>query len=117
MFGLIFKFSIAFVLSYFILSMNIANKPVFYHLSKLTGPVGQGIQQTIGKSVKRSFIKSKELGKQLFSSSEPKVFGDAVKSKQSAVRKKVYKARNSHLIKEELRRDEKIQLDRLIDKN
>tara|TARA_Y100000385_G_C12993829_1_gene594057 strand:+ start:52 stop:405 length:354 start_codon:yes stop_codon:yes gene_type:complete len=117
MIGMIFKFSIAFVLSYFILSMNFSNRPLFYHLSKLTGPVGEDIQQTIGKSVKRSFRKSKELGKQFLNSSEPKYLGDAIKSKQSAVRKKRYKASNSHLIQEELRREEKLQLDKVIDKN
>lgn len=117
MIGMIFKFSIAFVLSYFILSTNISNKPLFYHLTQLTGPVGDDIHNTIGKSVKRSYKKSKELGKQLFNSSEPKYFGDKIKSKQSAVRKKKFKAKNSHLIQEELRRDEKMQLDRLIDKN
>ena len=114
---MIFKFSIAFVLSYFILSMNFSNKPLFYHLSKFTGPVGEDIQNTIGKSVNRSYKKTKELGKQLFNSSEPRIFDDAVKSKQSAIRKTQYNANNSHLIKEELRRDEKIQLDKLIDKN
>lgn len=117
MIGIFFKFSIAFVLSYFILSMNFSNKPLFYHLTKLTGPVGEDIQQTIGKSVKRSFRKSKELGKQFFNSSEPKYLGDAIKSKQSAIRKKSYRVKNSHLIQEELRRDEKIQLDKVINKD
>lgn len=116
MIGMIFKFSIAFVLSYFILSMNISNRPLFYHLSKFTGPVGQDLQKSIGKSVNRSLRKTKELGTQFFNSSEPRFFDDKVNSKQSSVKKK-YKARNTHLIQEELRRDEKIQLDKVIESN
>jgi hypothetical protein len=118
MISLIFKFSIAFVLSYFILSMNVSNRPLFYHLSKLTGPVGQDLQRSIGKSVDRSLRKTKELGTQFFKSSEPRFFDDKINSKQSSVKKRrSLKARNTHLIQEELRRDEKIQLDKVIESN
>ena len=118
MIGMIFKFSIAFVLSYFILSMNVSNRPLFYHLSNFTGPVGSDIQKSISKSVKSSIKKSKELGKQFINSSVPKYVDDSIKSKQSALRKdREKRVRNSHLIREELRRDEKIQLDKVIQKN
>lgn len=118
MISMIFKFTIAFTLSYFLLSVNISGKPLFYQLSKFTGPVGDDIQKSISKSIKSSIRKSKELGEQFINSSVPKYVDDSIKSKQSSVKKsKQLRSKNTHLIREELRRDEKIELDKLIDKN
>ena len=117
MISLVFKFSMAFILSYFILSLNFSSRPLFYHLSELTGPVGDDVKSSITKSVKRSFKKSKELGKQLFNSSEPKFFDDAIQSQQSALRKSKGKKNAAHLIQEELQNEEKIILDQVIEKN
>lgn len=114
MISLIFKFTIAFSLSYLILSFNIGNKPIFYHLNGFTGPVGENIQNSLGKSVTTSLKKSKELGKQLFESSSPRVI-DSIKSKQSSIKKSRYS--NSHLTQEDIDYEEKVNLDKLIEKN
>lgn len=116
---MIFKFSIAFVLSYVLLSIPVSNRPLFYHLTKITGPIGGDIHKSISKSVKRSVSKTKDLGTQLFeSSAPPKVFDDRVKRKQSAIlRKRRARINKANRIQEELHHSEKVQLDQLIDKN
>lgn len=119
MLSMTIKFSIAFILSFIILSVPFSKRPLFYHLSKLTGPIGGDIKQSISKSVKRSVDKSQELGSQLFSNSEPpKIFDDRIKSKQSSIlKKRRNRIKNTHLIQEELHHNEKKDLDMLIDKN
>jgi hypothetical protein len=119
MISFVFKFSIAFVLSYILLSVPFSNRPLFYHLTKITGPIGGDIHKSISKSVKRSVSKTKDLGTQLFeSSTPPKIFDDRVKRKQSAIlRKRRQRIKGSNDIQEELRHTEKASLDRLIDKN
>lgn len=110
------KFGIAFIISFVILSIPFSSKPLFYHLSKVTGPIGGDIKKSISKSVNRSMSKSKELGTQLFSNSEPpKVFDDRIKSKQSSIlkkrRKRLQEANHAH---EELRHSEVKALDNII---
>lgn len=112
-----FKFSISFILSYFILSMNVSNRPLFYHLNAITGPVGNDIQKSISKSFKNSVKKTKEIGQQFINSSIPKYLDDSIKSKQSAVKKEHIQKKNFHFIREDLRTDEKITLDKIIEKD
>jgi len=116
MFSLVIKFSIAFVVSFVILSIPFSSKPLFYHLTKVTGPIGGDIKKSISKSVNRSMTKSKELGTQLFTNSEPpKVFDDRIKSKQSSILKKRRQRlkENSHA-HEELRHSDVEALDKII---
>jgi hypothetical protein len=114
MFGIIFKSSIAFVISFIVLSMPISNRPLFYHLSDLTGPLGGEIKKSFSKSIDRSLEKSKEIGSELFTSSNVQ---DRVKSKQSAIlSRRRERIKKSGITSEELRHVEKKALDNLINK-
>lgn len=119
MIGLVFKFSIAFVISYILLSVPFSNRPLFYHLTKITGPIGGDIQKSISKSVKRSVSKTKDLGTQLFeSSTPPEVFDDRVKRKQSAIlRQRRERIKQAAKTQEEIHHADKAELDKLIDSN
>jgi len=117
MIKMLFKFTLTFIFSFFILSFNINNKPIFYHFSQIAGPVGTDIQSTLSKSMSHSVRKSKELGKQLFNNSKPKYMNDTIKNRQSALKKEREKRRNKHLIQEELRHSERMKLDQLIQSN
>ena len=117
MVGIIFKCSIAFIVSFLVLSMPISKKPLFYHLSDITGPLGGEIKKSLSKSVGRSLKKTKELGSDLFTNSDPPKVLDKVKSKQSAIlterRKRIKQIGKSS---EELRHAEQKALDNIINK-
>lgn len=109
MFGFIFKFSLAFMVSFLILSFHLNNKPIFYHLSEITGPLGTEVQSSFGKSMKRGIDKSKKLGKEFLNNANPKYL-DEINSQQSSL--------NSHdseeMILEDIKKDEAKKLDELI---
>ena len=98
MISFIFKFSLTFVFCFVALSFQINNKPIFYHLSKITGPLGSEVQSSIQKSVKRSYSKSKEIGEEFFSNADPK-YSDAINSKRSSTK---VKRKNHGMVLEEL---------------
>ncbi len=110
MIAMFFKFSIAFSVSFLILSFRINDKPIFNHVSEFTGPLGSEVQNSLKKSVKKSFGKTKKIGRDLFENATPKYL-DHIGSKQSSVNKK------RELILEDLKRDEVKKLDDLIRKN
>lgn len=115
MIGIIFKCSLAFIFSFIILSMPISEKPLFYHLSDITGPLGGEIKNSFSKSIDRSLKKSKKIGSELFTS-KPNV-QDKVKSKQSSIlSKRRERIKRSGVTSEELRHVEKKALDNLINK-
>ena len=105
MIKMFFKFTLSFAISFIVLSFNISEKPIFDHLSELTGPIGSDIQNSITKSFEHTYSKSKKL----FTNSVPN-FSDKVKSKKSGLKKK-----SDEL--EELKKDEIKKLDELIRKN
>lgn len=105
MFRLIFKFCLSFALCFIVLSFNIDNKPVFYHISKVTGPIGADIQNSLTKSIQHTYAKSKIL----FTNSVPS-FQDSVKSKKSGIKKKAKEL-------EELKDDERKRLNDIIKNN
>ena len=113
MLGIIFKFILMFSLSFIILSFDINNKPIFYHITQITGPLGKDVQRSFGKSVKRSIKNSKKLSKELFNNSEPKYYNDIIESSQSSMNKKITK----EMILEDIKRDEARKLDELIRNN
>lgn len=113
MITMFFKFSIAFVISFVILSFSYDGKPLFYHVTEFTGPIGSEVQSSLGKSVKRSLSKSKKIGKDLFNNADPKYFDDTINSQQSSLNGK----KTNELILEDIRRDEAKKLDELIKKN
>jgi hypothetical protein len=113
MITMFFKFSIAFVISFVILSFNYSGQPLFYHVTEFTGPIGSDVQNSLGKSVKRSFNKSKKIGNDLFKNADPKYFDDAINSQQSSLNGK----KSRELILEDIRKDEARKLDELIEKN
>ncbi len=113
MFGILFKFSLAFIFSYIILSFQIQNKPIFYHISELTGPLGVEVQKSLSKSVKRTITQSKEMGKDLFENADPVYLKDSIKSSQSSL----FNQQDSELILEEIKKEETKKLDELINKN
>lgn len=102
MFGMIFKFIFSFVFCFIVLSFSINNKPIFYHISEITGPVGSDIQKSLTKSFEHTYSKSKKL----FTNSVPN-FEDSVKSKKSGLKKEVRDL-------EELKEDEKKKLNEII---
>jgi hypothetical protein len=113
MIAIVFKFSLAFTFSFIVLSFNINQKPIFYHISQITGPLGQDVQESFGRSVKRSIKKSKNIGKELFNNATPKYYDDQINSSQSSLNGKI----EDEMILEEIKRDEARKLDDLIKKN
>ncbi len=111
MISFLFKFSLAFIASFLILSFHIDKKPIFYHVSQFTGPLGTEVQDSIGKSVKRSLNKSKELSTNFFKNADPVYVKDSINSSRSATNN------DNELILEEIKRDEAKKLDELIHKN
>lgn len=113
MISFFFKFTLAFVLSFVILSFKIENKPLFYHVTEFAGPLGTEVQHSLGKSVKRSLHKTKQMGKGFFNNASPKYINDTIKSQQSSLNSKS----DNELILEDIRRDEVKKLDQLIKKS
>ena len=113
MISFLFKFTLAFTVSFFILSFKVDHKPLFLHISEFTGPIGTEVQHSFGKSMKRSLKKTREIGKGFFKNADPKVFNDHINSQQSSLNSK----RDKELILEDIRQDEARKLDELINKN
>ena len=112
MISLLFKFSIAFIFSFIVLSFKVDNRPIFYHITEFTGPLGTDVQKSFGKSVKRSLSKTQELGKDFIKNADPRYIEDAIKSQRSSLRVN----KDSELILEDIRKDEARKLDELINK-
>mgnify|MGYP003684884307 CR=1 FL=1 len=112
MISFFFKFSITFIVSFIILSFKIDKKPLFYHVTEFTGPIGTEVQSTFGKSMKRSLNKSKELGENFLKNADPVYQKDSIKSSRSSLSNT-----ESDLILEDIKRDEAKKLDELIQKN
>jgi hypothetical protein len=111
MIGIIFKSTIAFVLSFIVLSIPISNKPLFKHISDFTGPLGGDIKKSFSKSVDNTVKKTKQMSNNLFSGS------DSVKSKQSSILSKRRKRiKQNGKTSEELHHSEKTALDNVINK-
>ncbi len=111
MLGIIFKSTIAFVISFIVLSIPISNKPLFQHISGFTGPLGSDIKSSFSKSVDNTVKKTKQISNNLFSGS------DSVKSKQSAIlKKRRQRIRQNGKTSEELHHSEKKALDNIINK-
>ena len=86
-----FKFSTSFVISYIILTIPLNGKSIFYHLNKMTGPIGVNVSESIKKNISTSFNKTQKIGKQLFINSNPPndpEIHDQIKRKQAAIAKK-----------------------------
>lgn len=112
MFSLFLKSLIAFTISFVILSFHIQNKPIFYHLTELMGPLGTDIQRSIGKSVKRSIKKSSEMSEDFIKSNKPE-YQDYIESRRSSGKLK----NSKEIILEDIKKEEKRKLDELINKN
>ena len=113
MIAILFKFTVAFGFSFIILSFNISNKPIFYHISQITGPLGQEVQESFGRSVKRSIKKSKHIGKDFFNNADPVYYDDVINSAQSSLNSR----KDGEMILEDIKKDEAKKLDDLIKKN
>lgn len=109
MLSLFLKSMIAFTISFVVLSFHIQNKPIFYHLTEIMGPLGTDIQHSIGKSVKRGIKKSSKMSQDFIKNNKPE-YQDYVDSKRSSGKIN----RSKEVILEEIRRDEKRKLDELI---
>lgn len=112
MISFVFKFTLAFIVSFVILSFKVDKKAIFYHVSEFTGPLGSEVQSSLGKSMKRSINKSKEIGTNFFKNADPIYDNDSINSSRSATRNN-----DSDLILEDIKRDEARKLDELIQKN
>ncbi|MBD64018.1 MAG: hypothetical protein CME62_02345 [Halobacteriovoraceae bacterium] len=111
MIGIIFKSSLAFIVSFLLLSFHINNKSVFAHLTEVVGPVGKDVQKSLTKSVKRSMSQSSDIGREFFDNAEPK-YMDHVKSKRSSTN-----ANNGEMILEKLEQEDINELDKIINNN
>ena len=87
-----------FVISFVILSFQVNQKTLFFHLTEFAGPLGKDVQRSLGKSVKRSLEKSKKIGTGFFENANPKILNDQIKSKQSSLSNK------KEIILEEIKR-------------
>lgn len=111
MISIIFKSTVAFVLSFIVLSIPISKKPLFQHLSSFTGPLGSDIKKSFSRSVDSTVQKTKRISSNLFSTS------DSVKSKQSSILSKRRKRiKQNGKTSEELHHSEKTALDNIINK-
>lgn len=110
MVSILFKFSIAFIFSFIILSFKFNDKALFNHITDFTGPLGTDVQESFGKSVKRGFSKTKNMGKDFIQNADPRYLEDAIKSNRSALKNSDAK----ELILEDIKRDEARKLDELI---
>jgi hypothetical protein len=122
MISLFFKFSIAFALSYFILTIPLNGRALFYHLSKMTGPVGSTVSKSIKSNFSRSINKTRDLGKQLFINSNPPkdpIIKDKIKRKQAAIKKRRLHIRKQkdRMLQENMTNQEIKELDQVIEQN
>lgn len=117
MISFIFKFSITFIFSFVLLSFKFDNKSLFYHLSEIAGPLGVDVQESLGKSVKRSLSKTEEFGKNLIKNADPKYAPQLLEDEINSSRSALGHSREKELILEEIRKDEAKILDELIKKN
>lgn len=122
MIGIIFKSTIAFCVSYIVLSFQFNNTYLFEHINSLTGPVGQNIQLALADGFAQTWSKTKEMSGQLFTNSEPEAIEDEVAKTQSSVKrvfapaaKKITKPMETYL--EELRKEERDSLSQIIENN
>ena len=106
MLGMIFKFTVMFAVSFIILSFRVSDRPIFNHLSDMTGPLGSDVQNSFSRSVKRSIRKSKHL----FTNSDPRIIQDRINNSRSAGKIK----RSKETILEDIKNDEVRRLDALI---
>ena len=113
MFSILFKAALSFILSFIILSMPISKKPLFYHLTDLTGPLGNDIKESFSKSMQRSVTKTQELGTNLFTDSSTK---HSPYKQRAILNKRRERIQRSGRTSEELRHAEKKALDQLIKK-
>ena len=111
MISFILKSSIAFMISFIILSFQYNNRSLFSHLTNVFGPIGYEVQHAIGKSFSRSYKKSKELGQSMIKKSSP-VFSQKVQKLKSSQSARIKKTREKAM--ESLEEDEIRKLDDLI---
>jgi len=109
MIKMFFKFTIAFTVSFVILSFKVDGQPLFNHVTSFTGPLGTEVQSSLGKSVKKSFDKTKGF----FENADPKYLNDVVKNQQSSLTN----SSDNEMILEDIRKDEVRKLDELINNN
>jgi hypothetical protein len=66
------KFTLAFSLSYFLMTIPISGKQVFWHLYDITGPIGGKVTKELRTNINQSYEKTKKLGRQFFENSQPR---------------------------------------------
>ena len=108
MFSFLIKSLLSFTVCFIILSFHIKNKPLFYHISEFTGPLGTEVQGSLKKSFKRTIHKSQKI----FTNSTPPL-KDAIQSQRSSA----YEKKKNEMILERLKKEEIKKLDELIKKN
>ena len=114
MITLIFKFSLAFILSYLILSVDISGKTIFEYLHSQIAPISRNIHNYVRGEFKTSLQKSVNLGRKIFTSSAP----PSVNIYPTNIRQRDKKSpTHRHLIQEEIRKEDVEALDKIIEKN
>lgn len=108
MFGLIRSFIVC-MMFFLVLSINIQDKPVFYHIYSVTSHVTVPVQKMVGTLFTKAADSTTAYSRKLFDNSVPK-FKDAVKSKASAPSRKSAGGNPEEIIHVE----EKKELDQLI---
>lgn len=116
----ILKYSMTILLSYIVLSFQFNDKYLFDYLTELTGPLGENIQRSLGDAFDKSWDKTKDYGKQLFTNSAPVIKekyqsarSEVVKKVTPAVKKKTKEVEQDFL--DDLKQEEMNHLDSIID--
>ena len=113
MFRLI-RFTIAFSLTFIILSIPWNKKTLFYHLSSVTAPMTNMVFNSITDNAKNTINKTKDISKDLFTKSKT-THTDRVQKTNSAIRKenKYYKP-YAEQVREEISHEDREQLNKII---
>jgi hypothetical protein len=116
-FTFLIKFSIAFSLSYLLLTVPFAGKQLFWHLYDITGPIGGKVKTSLSKNIEKSYEKTKNLGQQFFKNSNPRMIVAPLNEKHKKILKERNRYKKDMYIREDIRHDDSQALNNIIKKS
>lgn len=94
------KFTIAFVISFFILSVPVNNRSIYSHLSRYTSSYTDNLFKTVNRHITSSIRETKKLGRKLFSNANPETVDtlESIRSSNKKINRTVHinKMNNAH---------------------
>jgi hypothetical protein len=111
------KFSISFAISYFLLTIPVGKKQIFWHLYDITGPIGGKITKSVRKNIESSYNKTKNLGKQFFDNAQPRAALQPLNRKHKRIIEERRKRQSDRFIREEIHHKDTQALNNLIEKS